>query len=341
VLFGNRKRDRKSLPRSNQFGPQEEFEKPFLIFSMRHKILHSASFTAISFSIILFFSLLLYSKWIWGSDVGQVSPPLAGISDDKNSKDEIEIPPEPPKREIKFRQLEEQKLKRVVTNRAFGVGERLEFSVGYGIIKAGTAVMEIPEIVKFNGKKCYHIVSTAKSNKFFSVFFKVDDKVESFMDVHDLYSHGFGKHLREGEFKADISMIFDQENHLAIYNNSQDTFSVPPDVQDVLSAFYYVRTQDLQVGRSIFVDNHTDKKNYPLEVRVLRKETIKVPAGTFDCVVVEPILKASGIFQQKGSLTVWLTDDEIKIPVLMKSKVVIGSISTELTNYKLGEVGKY
>jgi hypothetical protein len=136
-------------------------------------------------------------------------------------------------------------------------------------------------------------------------------------------------------------MLFDQENHLAIYNNSRDTFSVPVYVQDVLSAFYFIRTQDLKVGQSIFVDNHADKKNYPLEVKVLRKERIKVPAGTFNCVVVEPILKASGIFQQKGSLTVWLTDDQIKMPVLMKSKVFIGSISTELTNYKLGEVGKY
>jgi len=112
-------------------------------------------------------------------------------------------------------------------------------------------------------------------------------------------------------------------------------------VQDVLSAFYFIRTQDLKVGKSLFVDNHTDKKNYPLEVKVLRKERVKVPAGTFNCVVVEPILKASGIFKQKGSLTVWLTDDEIKMPVLMKSKVIVGSISTELTNYRLGEVGKY
>lgn len=318
---------------------------------MKYKILYLTSFKAISFLIILVASILFCYKWTQGSDVGQTltksipnsktSSDSAKVFFDTLTEREIEIPPEPPKIEITIPPLKEAKLKRVVTNHAFGVGERLEFSVGYGMIKAGTAVMEIPEIVKFNGKKCYYIVSTAKSNKFFSVFFKVDDKVESFMDVHELYSHRFDKHLREGKFKADVSTIFDQENHLAIYNNSQDTFSVAAYVQDVLSAFYFVRTQDLKVGRSIFVDNHTDKKNYPLEVKVLRKERIKVPAGTFDCVVVEPILKASGIFKQKGRLTVWLTDDEIKMPVLMKSKVVIGSISTELINYRLGEVGKY
>jgi len=326
---------------------------------MKPKVLYPLSFKVISFSIFLFSSLLLGYEWTRGSDVSQVTPPLAGIPDlkihldnktpsdsgkvtsDTLTEGNIEIPLEPPKIEIKIPPLEKEELKRVVANQAFGVGERLEFSVGYGMIKAGTAVMEIPEIVRFNGKKCYHIISAALSNKFFSVFFKVNDRVESFMDVHELYSLRFDKHLREGKFKADISMLFDQENHLAIYNNSKDTFSVPVYVQDVLSAFYFIRTQDLKVGQSIFVDNHADKKNYPLEVKVLRKERIKVPAGTFNCVVVEPILKASGIFQQKGSLTVWLTDDQIKMPVLMKSKVFIGSISTELTNYKLGEVGKY
>jgi len=265
---------------------------------------------------------------------------LNQMSDTTNS-DEIQIPLKPPKMEIKLRSPEEGKLKRVVSNQAFGVGERLEFSVGYGFIKAGTAVMEIPEITKQGNRKCYHVVSTARSNKFFSVFFRVDDKVESFMDVHGLYSLRYDKHLREGKFRADVSMIFDQENHLAIYNNEKDTFEVAEYAQDVLSAFYFVRTCQLTVGRSIFVDNHTDKKNYPLEVKVLRKERVKVRAGEFDCVVVEPILKTPGIFEQKGSLTVWLTDDETKMPVLMKSKVIIGSISTELISYKLGEVGKY
>jgi len=318
---------------------------------MKSKILHIALFKVIWLSIILFFSILFCDGWTQGLNVSWVMaesiPDNKTLSDsgkvasDTLTKGEIETPLEPPKIEIKIPPLKKEELKRVVPNQAFGVGERLEFSVGYGMIKAGSAVMEIPEIVKFSGKKCYHIISTAKSNKFFSVFFKVDDRVESFMDVHELYSLRLDKHLREGKFKADISMLFDQENHLAIYNNSKDTFSVPAYVQDVLSAFYFVRTQDLKVGQSIFVDNHADKKNYPLEVKVLRKERVKVPAGTFNCVVVEPILKASGIFQQKGNLTVWLTDDQVKMPVLMKSKVVIGSISTELTNYSLGGVGKY
>jgi hypothetical protein len=298
-----------------------------------------------SLALVLFalFALDQAIRCVWaeeGIQEGSDETVSSDIDPKADSTGLDQIPLEPPRMEIKLRSPEEREFKRVVSNRAFGVGERLEFSVGYGVIKAGTAVLEIPEIAKLNGRKCYHIVSTARSNKFFSVFFKVDDKVESFMDVYGLYSLRYDKHLREGKFRADVSMIFDQANNLAIYGEGRDTFEVTEYVQDVLSAFYFVRTQELTVGRSIFVDNHTDRKNYPLEVKVLRKERIKVEAGEFDCLVVEPILQTPGIFEQKGSLTVWLTDDEVKMPVLMKSKVVIGSISSELINYRLGEVGK-
>jgi len=301
---------------------------------------------------ILFLILVLFTVFAFGQATlcVQAEEEIQEGSDEKASSDLDpradstsldQIPLDPPKMEIKLRLPEEREFKRVVSNRAFGVGERLEFSVGYGVIKAGTAVMEIPDIAKLDGRKCYHIVSTARSNKFFSVFFKVDDRVESFMDIYGLYSLRYDKHLREGKFRTDVSMVFDQANNLAIYDAGKDTFEVAEYVQDVLSAFYFVRTQELTVGRSIFVDNHTDRKNYPLEVKVLRKERIKVEAGEIDCLVVKPILQTPGIFEQKGSLTVWLTDDEVKMPVLMKSKVVIGSISTELINYRLGEVGKF
>lgn len=290
--------------------------------------------------LLVVFFIILSVSWEVKSQTGQKAP----AADSVGTIDTTaigELPIKPPEVEIKLRSSEENKLKRVIANRAFGVGERLVFSVGWEFVNAGTAVMEISEMVRLDGKKCYHIVSTAKSNKVFSVFFEVDDRVESFMDAHGLYSLRYDKHLREGKFKADVSMVFDQENHLAIYDAGKDTFQVTEYAQDVLSAFYFVRTQELTVGRSLFVPNHADKKNYPLEVRVIRKERVKVKAGEFDCLVVEPILQTPGIFEQKGSLTVWLTDDAVKMPVLMKSKVVIGSIVTELTSYQLGEAGKF
>jgi hypothetical protein len=241
--------------------------------------------------------------------------------------------------DLKLRKLQNLELKRVIPNSSFGVGERLEFSISYGPISAGSATMEVKDITRYNNHKCFRLVSTARSNKFFSFFFKVDDKVESLMDVYGLYSLHFEKHLREGKYRADKYIDFDQKNHLAFADG--DTIPIKEYVQDALSSLYYVRTLSLEVGNSVFMEHHSDRKNYSLEVKVLRREKVKVPAGEFDCLVVEPMLQASGIFKHAGRLTVWLTNDKFKIPVLMKSKVAVGSIASKLEKYTMGKIGKY
>ena len=228
---------------------------------------------------------------------------------------------------------------RFVENIAFGVGERLSFDVGYGFINAGYATMEVKELIEYDGRPCYQIVSTANSNKFFSSFYRVEDRAESIVDAVGIFSWYFEKDLHEGSYRANRSYTIDQENHYAVYKG--DTLEVAAFVQDALSVLYYVRTQELDVGESIFVDNFTDGKNYPLEVKIQQKETVKVKAGTFDCIVVEPIMMASGVFKHEGRLKVWLTDDRLKMPVLMKSKVLVGSISAELTDYQLGEIVEF
>jgi len=217
----------------------------------------------------------------------------------------------------------------------FGEGEKLVFAVQYGIVNAGEASLEIRNIASLNGSGCYRIVSNARTNDVFSVFFKVRDRFESYLDTTELYSLRYEKHVREGKFKRDEVVDFDQRAHTATYQDK--VVPIAPRTQDVLSAMYYVRTLPLEVGQSISVANHTDGKNYPLVIKVLAKETVTVDAGTFDCLVVEPILRGPAIFTQKGRLTVWLTDDRYKIPVLMKSKVVIGSVAAVLKEYKLGK----
>lgn len=227
-------------------------------------------------------------------------------------------------------------LTRHIDNVAFGVGEKLTFDINYGFINAGFATVEVADVVEYNGRPAYRIVSRAQSNSFFSTFYKVDDRLESIMDAAGLFSWRFEKILREGSYKSDREFWFDQAEGQAFYED--DTFEVPRYVQDVLSAFYYVRTQDLTVGSTIHIDHFDSGKFYPLEVKIHKRETVSVAAGTFDCIVVEPLLQSVGAFKQEGQLKVWLTDDRLRMPVLMKSKVLVGSISAELTGYELGEI---
>jgi hypothetical protein len=225
---------------------------------------------------------------------------------------------------------------RNIENYAFGLGEKLYFDIGYGFINAGYATLEVANLIEYENRPCYQIVSTAQSNSFFSSFYRVEDRVESIVDAMGIFTWHFEKHVSEGNYRADRVYFFDQQNNKVIYGD--DTIDIAPYVQDALSVLYYVRTQELEVGKSYFIENFTDGKKYPLEVRIHRRETIKVKAGKFDCIVVEPLFLTSSVFKHEGKLTVWLTDDRLKMPVLMKSRVIVGSISAELTDYELGEV---
>lgn len=238
-----------------------------------------------------------------------------------------------------------RRLDRHITNKAFDVGEKLTFDVRYGFITAGHATMQVQnKIVVRDSFPAYQILSTARSTKTFDLFFKVRDSVESVLDTRGIFSWGFKKSLREGAYKFDLLVDYDQlygkayiemiryhnDEPLRIRKKEEFELKVPKYVIDILGAFYYVRTQRLRVGDPIYITNHDNKNIYKLKVIIQRREQVKVRAGKFNCIVVQPQLKGDAIFKQKGKLWVWLTDDELKIPVQMKSKAFIGSVVTEL-----------
>jgi hypothetical protein len=216
---------------------------------------------------------------------------------------------------------------------AIAVGERLVFSIRYGMIKAGTAVMEVVDRKKVDGRPAYHIVSTANSNSVFDGIYRVRDRVISLMDEDRLYSLYFEKHLREGRYRVDQQVRFDHARAVATYQDGREA-PISPGAFDVLAAFYRVRTMPLQPGQRFFLESHDNRRNFPLRVTVLRRERVETPAGTFDCLVVEPTLRSGAFFKNEGKLTIWLTDDDRRMPVLMRSKLPIGAISVELTEYQ-------
>lgn len=216
---------------------------------------------------------------------------------------------------------------------AIQVGERLTFTVRYGLIKAGTAVMAVEGIRRFGQRPVYHIVSTAESNSVFDGIYRVRDRVLSLVDVDHLHSYFFEKHLREGKYRADHQARFDPERGVVTYHDGGTTTFTPP-VYDVLAAFYRVRTMPLEPGRRFYLTSHENRKEYPLRVSVIGRERVETPAGTFDCIVLEPTLRSGAFFKNEGRLSIWLTDDERRMPVLMRSKLPIGAISVELIAFE-------
>ena len=231
-------------------------------------------------------------------------------------------------------------LPRYVENRAFGPGERLEFSVEYGILKAGTAVLAVTGPVQYDGLLAYRITATAKSNPAFSTFFEVNDLNEAFLDIVQFHTLRFFKNLHEGDFMYQEEVLFDQDAGMVYYPEETDSSLMAMEISahalDVLSCLYFARTLPLEVGNSYYIDSHIDNDNYALKIVVHERDHIRVPAGEFDCIMVQPDLRSQGIIGQQGEIWVWLTDDERHMPVLMRSAIVIGEIVCVLEEYTNG-----
>ena len=223
---------------------------------------------------------------------------------------------------------------REIPHSAFAEGERLVFDVGYSFITAGEAVMSIPKVDTMFGRSVYQILFTVNSTKTFSWIYKVDDRYETFLDVQGIFPWRFTQRVREGSYSRDFSAWFDQVNQIAYVGDKE--YPIPPYVHDAVSAFYYVRTLDYsktRVGERMSLQNFFKDTTYTLSVKFLGRQRIEVDAGTFDCIIVEPLMKEGGLFKSEGRVLIWLTDDERKIPVKVSTKVVIGSIESELREY--------
>ncbi len=224
---------------------------------------------------------------------------------------------------------------RYVPNEAFGLGERLEYRVGYKFITAGRAYFQIaPEPIYRNGRPCYDIWFEVRSLESLDWLYRVRDRYRTVLDIGGIFPWEFEQHIREGNFRRDFQARFDQRTGQAI--TSEGTFPVPPYVHDIVSAFYYVRTLDLrsyQKGSIIQLQNFFDRQIYDLGVRILGRQTIEVEAGTFRCIVIEPLIKEGGLFKSEGRILIWLSDDDRKIPIKVSTKIPIGTIDAELTGY--------
>ena len=224
---------------------------------------------------------------------------------------------------------------RVLENHAFKEGEKLTFDVNYGFVTAGIAVMAVQKIKRISGREAYHVTFEVNSVPSFDMFYKVRDRYETYIDVEGLFPWRFEQHIREGGYTRDFSAFFDQRKGKA--KTSEGEYSIPLYVNDIVSAFYYARTLDysnMKVNDLIHLQNFYKDKVYNLDVKYLGKEVVEVPAGKFECIIVEPLVKEGGLFKHEGNIIVWLTNDELKIPVKVRTKVVIGYVEAKLTNYE-------
>jgi hypothetical protein len=236
----------------------------------------------------------------------------------------------------------QSQIEAIPTTFPISIGEQVVFHVAFGIIPAGKATLAVVDTATIENHLCYHIISTARSAKAFDYVFKVRDSVESWMDADSIYSHRFHKLLMEGKYRDEKLVVFDHAESLAHWwdkGKPKPPIPVEPRIQDVLTAGFKVREADLRVGDTLRIRTHDVNKTYDVLVIVHGRETVETPAGRFECFKVEPILRSGGIFKkEKGArIFVWLTADDRRIPVMMKSKVSFGSVTAVMESYKPGK----
>jgi hypothetical protein len=217
----------------------------------------------------------------------------------------------------------------------FRVPERLVYDLTWAGIKAGTATLEI----RSENEKTM-IVSAARSADWVSVFYTVDDRIEAVLSKPRPQAvigipQNYRIKIREGRHRRNKEVLFDTPNHKAFYTDhlsgEKKDIEIRDNTFDPLSSFYYIRTLKPEVGKSLFVDILDNKKLWNVEVQVIRKEKISTKRGDFDTIVIKPLLKSEGLFNKRGDMYIWLTDDEKHVPVKMQTKVAVGRVTAILS----------
>jgi hypothetical protein len=179
------------------------------------------------------------------------------------------------------------------------------------------------------------LVTTAQSRPAITTFFPVDNRVESILDPARLLPEHLTFKRREGKKKEDIEYTFHQTEGTVtvVKGGTTETLAMPPGTQDVISCLYYARSElSLQPGSSLTMNVHHDKKNHKVDVRVEEIETVSGSWGKIETARVLVVMPFQGLFLNQGNIRVWFTNDDRRIPVRMKAKVIIGSIVADLVS---------
>lgn len=225
---------------------------------------------------------------------------------------------------------------------AFKPGERLTFALKWTIFPAGEAVLEILPLEHMAGRNAYHFVLTAKSNAFVDVFYMVRDRIDAWADTPLNESLLYRKKQHEGNSRRDITVSFDWDEMTAQYINRGNNWReagkpipITSGTFDPLSIFYWSRSVDLAVKKHIQRPVTDGKKHIIGVADVIRQETVRVPAGTFETFLLEPELShVGGVFEKSpdANIQLWVTTDHRHLPVKLASKVVVGKFTGELTS---------
>ncbi len=224
---------------------------------------------------------------------------------------------------------------------SYTTGEFIKLRIHYGLVNAGYATLEVKEAVK-NNKKVHHVVGKGYTVGMAKFFFEVNDDYQSYFDKATNKPYQFLRKINEGGYTKNQEGFFNQDNNTVLVKDykrkTEKTFSVTEEVQDIVSAFYYLRNHPqidkLKTGESIYIDMFFDDEITKFKLKFLGREDIKTKFGKVSCMIFRPYVQAGRVFKEDESLTVWISDDENKIPIRLKANLAVGSLKADIETFK-------
>jgi len=226
-------------------------------------------------------------------------------------------------------------------SKAFKSGEWLRFKMSYsGFLKAGETELTLNEEM-LNGKRVLHATGIGTTSSVISWFFKVNDDYQSYFDIETGQPYVFKRKINEGGFKQHKILTF---NHVKkevkvenILKKKEKKYPSVANVQDMISAFYYLRnydTKNMKPGEEINLKMFFDEKIYPFKLKFLKHETLETDFGKVETQKFIPLVEAGRVFKAKESVAIWITADDNKIPIKLKADLAVGSLRADLDAYK-------
>lgn len=205
------------------------------------------------------------------------------------------------------------------------IGETLHYTLQFGPLKVGTLDLKIEELVLIEQETSYHFVAHLQSNPKYRFLFRIDDKLESYTRRRDFVTLQSSKRVLEGGYKNQTQAKFDYTKRKILYSDSS-VFDLAPETRDLLSTWYYFRTLKLKPNDSFKFNVHMDKKDYSLAVVTVGPMIVSTGVGELECLIIKPKL------QNKFDIgTVYLSNDERKLPAMIKKRFSFGHIVAVLT----------
>jgi hypothetical protein len=224
----------------------------------------------------------------------------------------------------------------VATAVPFAVGERMTYKVRLGIVgNVGNGSLEVLGIDTVRGRPTYALRFHLKGG---IPFAKVDDDFRSWVDTEGLFSRRFKQDQKEVKYERHRTIdFFPEERRWRTIDGKESGALTTDEPLDDVSFLYFIRTLPLEVGKTYTFNRYFKEEGNPVTVKVLRRQTISVPAGTFRTIVVQPIIKTKGLFSEGGQAEIYFTDDDKRILVQLKSKVkVLKTLDMHLQSYTPG-----